>query len=98
MPVYVQTKHEERKIVIQNESTYPTMVMDITKVLNDNVYDIVIDPGHGGMDPGANKNGHTETEFNMEIANKMKVKLEEYGFKVKLTHEEGQLSDNEKLY
>ena len=28
---------------------------------DDNVYDVVIDPGHGGLDGGASKNGYKET-------------------------------------
>ena len=60
------------------------------------IYDIVIDPGHGGIDGGANKNGYEETDFNMNVATKVKDKLEKYGFKVKLTHNKGQLKKNKK--
>ena len=35
--------------------------------------------------------------FPVIIATRLKSKLENYGFKVKLTHEEGQISNNEKL-
>ena len=61
------------------------------------LYDIVIDPGHGGKDGGASKNGYKETDFTMKLATKLKSKLEGYGFSVKLTHEDGQLSKEDKL-
>ena len=54
----------------------------------DNIYDIVIDPGHGGADVGA-VNGNTyESNINLSISLKLKQKLEENGFKVKLTRED----------
>ena len=54
----------------------------------DNIYDIVIDPGHGGADVGA-VNGKTyESNINLSISLKLKQKLEENGFKVKLTRED----------
>ncbi len=53
-----------------------------------NIYDIVIDPGHGGADVGA-VNGNTyESNINLSISLKLKQKLEENGFKVKLTRED----------
>lgn len=93
---YYTMSNYNKKIVINNEESYPTMMMHVTDNTEE-VYDIVIDPGHGGMDGGASKNGYKETDFTMDIATKLKSKLEEYGFKVKLTYEKGQLSKNEKL-
>lgn len=52
-----------------------------------NIYDIVIDPGHGGYDVGATKNNIHESNINLSISLKLKEKLEENGFKVKLTRE-----------
>lgn len=94
---YYTMSNYSKKVVITNEDSYPTMMMNVTKVMNDDVYDIVIDPGHGGIDGGASKNGYKETDFTMNIATKLKSELESYGFKVKLTHEDGQLSDTERL-
>jgi len=49
---------------------------------------IVIDPGHGGNDPGkVGSSGCYEKDINMEIAIKLKDSLEEYGFTVVLTRE-----------
>ncbi len=47
---------------------------------------VVIDPGHGGKDPGAIANGLVEKNVNLEIARKLKKLLEESKiFKVYLT-------------
>jgi len=94
---YYTMSNYNKKIVIDSEDKYPTMMMHVDKNEDDNIYDIVIDPGHGGIDGGANKNGYKETDFSMNIATKVKDKLEKYGFKVKLTHDKGQLKDDERL-
>ena len=94
---YYTMSNYNKKIVINNEESYPTMMMHVENNNNDEIYDIIIDPGHGGMDGGASKNGYKETDFTMKLATKLKHKLNEYGFKVKLTYEEGQLTNNEKL-
>ena len=95
--VYYTLSNTNNKIVINSEESYPTMMMHVTENVDDNVYDVVIDPGHGGMDSGASKNGHNEEELTLELAMKVKEKLEASGLKVKLTREEGQLNKNEKL-
>jgi len=47
---------------------------------------IVIDPGHGGPDPGAQANGVTEAEVVLDIALRLeKLLLEQPGFEVVLT-------------
>ena len=94
---YYTMSNYNKKIVINNEDSYPTMMMHVTENKDENIYDVVIDPGHGGRDGGASKNGYKETDFTMNIALKIKKGLEEYGLKVKLTHEEGQLSSSDKL-
>jgi N-acetylmuramoyl-L-alanine amidase len=49
---------------------------------------IVIDPGHGGIDGGTNKDGILEKEINLGISKKLKVFLEQRGYKVIMTREE----------
>jgi len=49
---------------------------------------IVIDPGHGGIDGGTNRDGILEKEVNLAIAKKLKTKLEEKGYKIVMTREE----------
>lgn len=53
----------------------------------DNIYDIVIDPGHGGGDVGAVNGNIYESNINLSIALKLKQELEHNGYKVKLTRE-----------
>ncbi len=50
---------------------------------------IVLDPGHGGKDPGATYNGLMEKDMNLDIALRVKRKLQEYdtALKVLLTRE-----------
>lgn len=55
--------------------------------LPDSYYDVVIDPGHGGKDVGASKNGYFESKINLDYALKLKKSLEDLGLKVKLTRE-----------
>lgn len=94
---YYSMSNYNKKVVISNENIYPTMMMNVTKNKDNEIYDIVIDPGHGGRDGGASNHDYCETDFTMDIAVKLKRKLEDIGFRVKLTHEEGQLSLEEKL-
>ncbi len=46
---------------------------------------VVIDPGHGGKDPGASYNGVHEKTLNLDTSLKLRDLLEESGFKVALT-------------
>lgn len=50
-------------------------------------YSVVIDPGHGGNDPGAVYSGITEKELNLEISLMLKKLLEEENIKVYMTRE-----------
>ena len=63
---------------------------------------IVIDPGHGGEDPGkVGVNGALEKDLNLLVAKKVKDKLEAQGMEVVMTREEdvmqgGKVEDLEK--
>jgi N-acetylmuramoyl-L-alanine amidase len=55
---------------------------------------IVIDPGHGGKDPGTTSYlGHVEKGINLRIANKVVAKLKAKGFDVKMTRSSDTLID-----
>ncbi len=55
---------------------------------------IVIDPGHGGEDPGkVGVNGALEKDINLQIAQKLKTKLEANGLEVKMTREDDIVPD-----
>lgn len=49
---------------------------------------IVIDPGHGGVDGGANRNGLLEKDINLDIAKKTSAMLEEKQYRVLMTRQE----------
>ncbi len=53
------------------------------------LYRIVIDPGHGGKDPGAQNKyrGVNEKTLTLDVAQRLKRKLETYGYRVHLTRE-----------
>ncbi len=62
-------------------------------------YVIALDPGHGGMDPGAQGNGKSEADLTWKIAVACKAKLEQYGFKVVMSRDQyGSYSGNDFLY
>lgn len=55
---------------------------------------IVIDPGHGGNDPGkVGVNGALEKDINLQIGKKVKQKLEEQGFSVVMTREDDEITE-----
>ncbi|MBY7025686.1 MULTISPECIES: N-acetylmuramoyl-L-alanine amidase CwlD [Clostridium] len=59
---------------------------------------IVIDPGHGGIDGGAqSKNGTVEKDINLSISLKLKNQLEELGYSVYLTRENDSELDKKKV-
>ncbi len=58
---------------------------------------IVIDAGHGGVDPGkVGENGTLEKDVNLSIARKLRTRLEQNGFRVVMTREndDGLYSEN----
>jgi N-acetylmuramoyl-L-alanine amidase len=58
---------------------------------------IVIDPGHGGFDPGAVSGNIKESVINLQISRKLKEYFEMFGFKVLLTRStEDDLSEHDK--
>ena len=48
---------------------------------------ILLDPGHGGKDPGAQANGITESKLVLRIAKLVETKLRKKGFKVSYTRD-----------
>lgn len=56
---------------------------------------VVLDPGHGGKDPGAPGIGHNEADLNWDITIACKEELERFGIKVYLTR--GQFETLESL-
>lgn len=93
---YTITKNDKNNKVdiafngtLSNDSSNCMKINVEDSVLPDNVYDVVIDPGHGGDDCGADVGeSYTESELNLKYAIALKTKLESLGLKVKLTRED----------
>lgn len=71
-----------------NDISY--MAIQVSKVdsLPNDVYDIAIDPGHGGLDKGAVSGEYTESELALNCALILKSKLEDLGLKVFVSRDE----------
>lgn len=61
--------------------------------LPDNIYDIVIDAGHGGKDTGEKSGQLTEANITLEYAKMLKNSLENLGYKVKLTRDDSNTNE-----
>ncbi len=48
---------------------------------------VILDPGHGGKDPGATNSIGQEASYNLSVANKTKALLAQKGFKVVMTRD-----------
>ncbi len=67
--------------------------------LPDDVYDIVIDPGHGGLDTGASSSsGVTESELTLSYGKELKTYLESLGYKVLITRDGSESADADMAY
>ena len=88
---YTMTKNNKNNLITFKEETFNNInywTINIKEEkLPDDVYDIVIDPGHGGIDTGAGNGRYNESTFTLDYALNLKEVLEEYGFKVKLTRD-----------
>lgn len=102
---YTVTKDgENRKLNIKNASVKDDNGVEMTTftisaakcTLPDDVYDIVIDPGHGTADGGAVSDAsyvdadgkqYNERDIALDYAFALKKQLEDMGYKVKLTHD-----------
>ena len=67
-----------------NEYTYLSLNV-VSSELPEDVYDIVIDAGHGGKDSGEKSASDTEADIALSYANLLKERLEAQNLKVKLT-------------
>lgn len=68
----------------ERQTEYMTIKVSNCK-LPDDVYDIVIDPGHGGSDCGAKSGGYQEADLTLKIAKVVTEELRRLGLKVKMT-------------
>jgi len=54
---------------------------------------IVIDPGHGGQDPGANHGGVKEKDINLDVSRRLRALLEQLGFRTLMIREDDSFVD-----
>jgi len=86
---YFTLRNEEKfNYILIKEDRYDTLNISVGSSNEKNIYDIVIDAGHGGIDSGACYKGLCETDFTLTLSKKLKEKLESYGLKVKLTRDD----------
>lgn len=72
-----------------NSKKYKTLSLNVKESeLPEDVYDIVIDAGHGGTDKGEKYGEYNEADLMLDYAISLKEKLEAKGYKVKLTRDE----------
>lgn len=68
-------------------SETPQIVQQPQKAYERKIKVVVIDPGHGGHDPGAVANGLREKDIVLQVSKLVKKKLEKLGIKVVLTRD-----------
>ncbi|MCX7668036.1 MAG: N-acetylmuramoyl-L-alanine amidase, partial [Atribacterota bacterium] len=71
-----------------SKETIPTPVPETGDINHLNIRAIVIDPGHGGKDPGCIQNGYQEKDIVLSVAKALKELLEKEGFQVFMTRSE----------
>lgn len=71
-----------------NDISYMSIKVNKAEKLPDDVYDIAIDPGHGGLDTGAVVDDYTEANIALKCSLLLKSKLEEMGLKVFISRDE----------
>ena len=95
---YTFTHDNTNNVITFTEETYETHKYWEMKISpankTDEFYDVVIDPGHGGVDTGAGNGRYNESSFTLDYAKTLKSVLEEEGLKVKLTREEDKQIEN----
>ena len=94
---YTKTKDGKNNQVKIEFSEYNTLSKKSIKCLKitvkesklpDDVYDIVVDAGHGGKDAGVKAGGYEEKNLTLDVAKLLKTELETRGYKVKLTRDD----------
>lgn len=80
--------HRKVTTAFRTFGTTGTLTLEVRRSrLPKDVYDIVIDPGHGGKDPGARAEGHAEKDIVLDQAKVLQEVLERAGYKVLLTRD-----------
>jgi len=88
---YTMTKNGTNRHITSSFKTLGNITAwvftSVTAVLPSDVYDIVIDPGHGGIDSGATSGSKREADRNLAVSKALKTQLEKAGYKVLMTRD-----------
>ena len=88
---YTITKNKKNNLITFPSETFNEIkywkINVVSTILPENIYDIVIDPGHGGVDTGAGNGKYHESKFTLDYAKALYDALKEEGLKVKLTRD-----------
>lgn len=82
-----RTNYITLKEIEKEENSYFILYLENME-MPENVYDITLDAGHGGSNPGAVYNGYYESDIVLDYVIKLKEMLEVHGLKVALTRSE----------
>lgn len=75
-------------IVLAIYSSFPLAVYTLNALPTKIIYDVMLDPGHGGIDPGGiGRDDIYEKEFTLDIALRMRDLLEQAGLRVGMTRD-----------
>ncbi len=83
-------RHGHRRVTASFEpvGATETLVFHVRRArLPADVYDIVVDPGHGGKDPGAQSGSLREADVVLELGKRLEHTLDRAGYKVLLTRD-----------
>lgn len=95
--IYYSLSKYNNKIIISKDDDYGSFMFDVIENNDKDIYDITIDPGHGGLDSGALAGKYKESDFTMDISKKIKSFLESEGIKVMLTHDSGDIPNDKTM-
>lgn len=93
---YTLSKYNN-KIIINSDEEYGTFMFKVSENKDNDIYDVTIDPGHGGLDSGALSGNYKESDFAMNISLKLKSYLESKNIKVKLTHDKNDIPSDKTM-
>ena len=75
-------------MTLKSENGLLYLIVRSVKEVPEDVYDILIDPGHGGLDGGTVAGELTEANEALKLSKYIASRLEDHGLKVKLTRTE----------